>query len=359
MNTRIQSAYSGGVPDPALMKEAGRIILSGGLVAMPTETVYGLAGNALDPESSKKIYEAKGRPSDNPLIVHIADMEALPPIVTSIPEKASLLAEAFWPGPLTMIFHKSDKVPFETTGGLPTVAVRMPVNDAARALIRESGGYIAAPSANRSGRPSCTEAAHVYEDLKGRIPLIIDGGRSVIGLESTIVDMTGRVPCLLRPGYISLSMLKDRVGKVDVDPAVTGEADPSVKPKAPGMKYRHYAPKGSLYIVKGERGNVIKRISELSRAASEKGLKTGVIASEETKDEYHSGIVVSVGARENEEEVAKNLFSVLRYMDSEGAEVIYSEEFNTPELGDAIMNRLIRAAGHKEVNADDEDSSRQ
>ncbi len=355
METRIEKAYFGEKLNDGLIDEAGRLIRSGELVAFPTETVYGLGGDALNGESAKKIYEAKGRPSDNPLIVHIADLEALPSIVRSVPEKARILTEAFWPGPLTLIFEKSDKVPYQTTGGLDTVAVRMPVNEAARAVIRASGGYIAAPSANRSGRPSCTEAVHVYEDLKGRIPLIIDGGKSVIGLESTIVDLTGDVPCMLRPGYISISQLMEKVGEVDRDPAVDGSENGG-RPKAPGMKYKHYAPKGELYLVKGERDNVVRRINAMAALDKEKGLKTAVIASDETLGEYRADIVTPAGSRENEETIANRLFAILRQLDSDGADVIYSEEFNTPMLGEAIMNRLIRAAGHREVNADDEDS---
>lgn len=357
METRIEKAYSEGKPDPEVIRRAGRIIREGELVAFPTETVYGLGGDALNPGSSKKIYEAKGRPSDNPLIVHIADPDALEPIVKYIPEKAKVLIKAFWPGPLTLIFEKTDRVPLETTGGLQTVAVRMPENKAAAELIRASGGYIAAPSANRSGRPSCTKASHVYEDLKGRIPLILDGGDSVIGLESTIVDLTGEAPVLLRPGFISLSLLREKIGEVKRDPAVNG-SEKDERPRAPGMKYRHYAPKGELFLVKGKRENVIERINSLLREAEDKGLKTAVIASEENKDRYRGDIVVSAGSGKNEGEIANRLFSILRQMDSEGADVIYSEEFNTPLLGEAIMNRLIRAAGHKEVNADDEDSHR-
>lgn len=357
METRIVKARTDGRIDTALMEEAGKIIRSGGLVAMPTETVYGLAGDALNPESSKKIYEAKGRPSDNPLIVHIADMEALPPIVRSVPEKAEILAEAFWPGPLTMIFEKSDLVPLETTGGLGTVAVRMPKNEEARAFIRASGGYIAAPSANRSGRPSCTKASHVYEDMEGRIPLIIDGGDSVIGLESTIVDLTGEVPCLLRPGYISIDALRDKIGEVVRDPAVI-KAEEGIRPRAPGMKYIHYAPKGMLHLVRGKKENVISRINSLCKEASEKGMKTGVLSSEDTAAKYRADVVIPLGNRDDYESVAHGLFSSLRSMDSEGVDMIYSEEFETPGLGEAIMNRLMRAAGSREVDADVESSDR-
>ena len=347
METRVVRAWGDMERDRSLMEEAGRLIRKGELVAIPTETVYGLAGDALNPASSKKIYEAKGRPSDNPLIVHIAERAALNRIVSGIPEKAEILMEAFWPGPLTLIFKKSGDVPLETTGGLGTVAVRMPVNRIAAEFIAASGGYIAAPSANASGRPSCTTAEHVYEDMKGKIPLIIDGGEVGIGLESTIVDLSGDRPCLLRPGYISLRMLREKIGEVDTDPSIEGVMDENAHPKAPGMKYRHYAPKGELYIVRGAPEDVIERVNSLCDSAAEKGLRTAVISSDETLDRYRADIIRSLGSRQDEESIARNLFRVLRDMDDEGADLIYSEEFGSADMGMAIMNRLIRAAGHK------------
>ncbi len=347
METRVIRAWGDEERDRSLMEEAGRLIRGGELVAIPTETVYGLAGDALNPASAKKIYEAKGRPSDNPLIVHIAERAALDRIVTEIPEKAGILMEAFWPGPLTLIFKKSSAVPRETTGGLDTVAVRMPVNRIAAEFIRASGGYIAAPSANASGRPSCTTAEHVYEDMKGKIPLIIDGGEVGIGLESTIVDLSGDRPCLLRPGYISLNRLMEKIGEVDTDPSIEGVMDENAHPKAPGMKYRHYAPKGELYIVKGDPDRVRERINSLCLEGTKKGLRTAVLSSDETVNDYRADIVRSLGSRQDEESIAKNLFKVLRDMDDEGADLIYTEEFNTADMGMAIMNRLIRAAGHK------------
>ena len=349
LKTRVVKAYGDEEKDRALMKEAGDIIRNGGLVAMPTETVYGLAGDALNKDSSRKIYAAKGRPSDNPLIVHIADMDALDKIVTEIPDSARRLADRYWPGPLTMVFNKSAIVPLETTGGLETVAVRMPVNEIAREFIRASGGYIAAPSANKSGRPSCTTAAHVLEDLKGEIELIIDGGAVGIGLESTIVDMTSAVPCLLRPGYINLQMLEELLGKIDVDPSIGGVMDASAHPKAPGMKYKHYAPKGELFIVEGESGAVIEKINSLIKEREAVGEKVAVIASDETKGLYKCDIIKDVGSRRDEESIAHNLFAVLREMDELEVTTIYSESFDTPRMGMAIMNRLIRAAGHKVI----------
>ena len=238
--------------DMEAIQKAGKILKEGGLVAFPTETVYGLGGNALDPKASMKIYAAKGRPSDNPLIVHIADIDDLAKITTEIPKGARILAEKYWPGPLTMILPKADIVPKETTGGLDSVAVRFPSDRIAQELIKAAGGFVAAPSANTSGRPSPTMAEHVEEDLGDAIEMIIDGGQVGIGLESTIVDFTEDVPVVLRPGYISLEMLKDTLGDVRMDRGLL-ITDSSVHPKAPGMKYRHYAPKADLSIVEVNR----------------------------------------------------------------------------------------------------------
>jgi L-threonylcarbamoyladenylate synthase len=331
-----------------ILQEAGSIIKQGGLVAFPTETVYGLGGDALNPASSKKIYEAKGRPSDNPLIVHIADMDALDKIVREIPETAKKLAEAFWPGPLTMIFHKSDLVPCETTGGLDTVAVRMPVHRVAREFIRAAGGYIAAPSANRSGRPSPTIAKYVAEDLDGRIEMLIDGGDVAIGLESTIVDLTSDEPMILRPGYITKEMLEAVLSKVEEDRTLMRD-DSGVAPKAPGMKYRHYAPKGELTIVVGAQDDVVRYINGQLNEAREEGKITGVIATDETVARYCADAEKSVGSRQDETAIAKELYRILREFDDEQAEVIYSEAFDTSGIGQAIMNRLLKAAGHKVV----------
>ena len=298
-----------------VMEKAGEILKSGGLVAFPTETVYGLGGDALNPEASAKIYAAKGRPSDNPLIVHIADMEALKVLASEVPEKAKLLADRFWPGPLTMIMPKSDAVPYATTGGLDTVAIRMPSHPTAYELIRSSGVYIAAPSANTSGRPSPTTAQHVYEDLNGRIDMIIDSGKVDIGLESTIVDLTGEIPTILRP-------------------------------KAPGMKYKHYAPKGDLVIVEGKKQAVAEMINYLTKMDAESGLKTAVIASDENLSLYDADCRINIGSREHEESIAANLYEVLREMDELGIQKMYSESFAGGSLGAAIMNRLLKAAGH-------------
>ena len=346
METRVLKATGNMSDDRAVMELAASIIQGGGLVAFPTETVYGLGGNALDPSASKKIYAAKGRPSDNPLIVHIADFDDISKITSSVPESAYLLSEKFWPGPLTMILNKNGSVPSETTGGLETVAIRMPSNEIAREFIRAGGGFIAAPSANLSGRPSCTTAEHVKEDLGGRIELIIDGGAVGIGLESTIVDLTGDVPCLLRPGYIGLNDLKEVLGKVDVDPAVSGISC-DAPPKAPGMKYRHYAPKGDLSIVSGKKEDVISYINNRTKEAAAQGIPCAVLCSSETGNEYECSLVCEAGSIYNEEEIARNLFSALREFDSKDVKLIFSEEFTGGDIGMAIMNRLIKAAGNK------------
>lgn len=330
------------------LREAGRIVRDGGLVAFPTETVYGLGGDALNPDSSRKIYEAKGRPSDNPLIVHIAKWEDIYRIAENIPEEAGRLCEAFWPGPLTMILKKAECVPAETTGGLSTVAVRMPANETALCFIEAAGGYVAAPSANRSGRPSPTLAKYVMEDLDGRIDMVLDGGAVGIGLESTIVDLTQKKPMILRPGYITKDMLEKVLGEVAVDQTILS-GDSKEAPKAPGMKYKHYAPQGELTIVSGDSENVVEQINKLTTLMSEKGLKTGVIATKENCDSYRADLIKCIGSRRDEEEIAHNLYTILREFDGEGTEVIYSESFAGSEMGQAIMNRLLKAAGHKVI----------
>lgn len=332
--------------DRDAIAEAGKILKAGGLVAFPTETVYGLGANALDERAAAKIYEAKGRPSDNPLIVHIAKMEDLYKIVVNVPPKAKILAEKFWPGPLTMIFRKKDCVPYGTTGGLETVAVRMPDDDIALALIEAGGGFIAAPSANTSGRPSPTKAEHVVEDMNGKIEMILDGGEVGIGVESTIVDMCEEIPMVLRPGYINGQMLEEAVGKVVTDPALFSVGE-NVKPKAPGMKYRHYAPKADMVIVEGKEDQVIAFINQKVEEATTAGRKTGVIASEESAGNYHGAEVRSMGSRKEELSISRHLYSVLREFDTLEVNTIYSEAFDTPAMGQAIMNRLIKAAGHQ------------
>lgn len=328
------------------LQEAAEIIKSGGLVAFPTETVYGLGANALDEKAAAKIYAAKGRPSDNPLIAHIASFEEIEPLVSRIPENGRRLAEAFWPGPMTLIFPKSEKVPYGTTGGLDTVAVRMPSDPVAAELIRLAGVPVAAPSANTSGRPSPTRAEHVYQDMNGRIELILDGGPVGIGVESTIVDVTEEIPVLLRPGAITMEMLEETVGEVHIDPAILGPMSADVRPKAPGMKYRHYAPKAELTLVEGDTEAVVRTINTLAQEKLEAGKKVGIICTDETRDCYPAGMIRSIGERSREETVAHNLYAVLREFDDLGAESIYSEGFSEDHLGQAIMNRLNKAAGY-------------
>ena len=353
METRIQK-----IDREHMKKEdfsrAAKLIQSGELVAFPTETVYGLGGNALDCQASGKIYAAKGRPSDNPLIVHIADVEALTELAEDIRPEAYELAKRFWPGPLTMILKKRDIVPLQTTGGLNTVAIRMPSDEIARMLIRESGCFIAAPSANASGRPSPTKASHVYEDLKGRIELILDGGAVQIGLESTIVDLSEEIPLILRPGYITYDDLKEILPDIEYDKAVISKKmQPGVVAKAPGMKYRHYAPKGDLVIYEGAEHAVIKTINHQVEKALSEGKTAAVLATEETLARYPKGIAVSVGTRQEEATIAANLFDVLRGFDERNIECIFSESFETGKLGQAIMNRLLKAAGYQVRKAEE------
>lgn len=337
--------------DRAVLAEAAAVLREGGLVAFPTETVYGLGANALDETAARRIYEAKGRPSDNPLIAHIADFEALAPLTAEIPEAGRKLAEAFWPGPLTMVFKKSGVVPHGTTGGLETVAIRMPSDPVARELIRLAGVPIAAPSANTSGRPSPTRAEHVLQDMDGKIEMIVDGGPVGIGVESTIVDVTEEIPTLLRPGAVTMEMLRSVVGETAVDPAITGPMRADIKPKAPGMKYRHYAPKADLTLVEGETDAVVSRINALAAEKLGAGQRVGIICTEETKDRYPAGILKSIGMRANEATVAHNLYAVLREFDDLEVDCIFSESFQTDDLGQAIMNRLNKAAGYHKIQA--------
>lgn len=328
------------------LAKAAQILRDGGLVAFPTETVYGLGANALNEEAAKKIYAAKGRPSDNPLIAHISCMEELEPLVKEIPEAGRKLAEAYWPGPLTMIFPKSSIVPYGTTGGLETVAVRMPSDPVANRLIHLAKVPVAAPSANTSGRPSPTTAQHVWQDMNGRIEMILDGGPVGIGVESTIVDVSGEVPTLLRPGAVTMEMLEKTVGHVEIDPAIQGPPTADFHPKAPGMKYRHYAPHAQMTLVEGEAEAVANKINELVKEGLEQNLRVGVICTDESRSSYPDGLVRSVGERAKEETIAHNLFAVLREFDDLDVDVIYSESFSKDHLGQAIMNRLTKAAGY-------------
>lgn len=349
MDTIIEKIDPGNI-DADVMDRAGKLIAKGELVAFPTETVYGLGGDALDPDASRKIYAAKGRPSDNPLIVHIAEFDDMKRVAREVPEQARKLADAFWPGPLTMIVWKSDAVPEATTGGMQTVAVRMPNHPVALELIRRSGCLIAAPSANTSGRPSPTEAQHVAEDLSGKIAMILDGGPVGIGIESTIIDLTEEKPMILRPGYITPEMLSEVLQEeVVIDPGIIA-ADDTRKPKAPGMKYKHYAPKAEMIIVDGAQDAVIAKINELTAVKRAEGKKVAVIATDETKERYDAQVILSMGRRSDEDAIAQHLYKILRECDELEVGEIYSECFQTPRIGQAIMNRLLKAAGHTVIH---------
>lgn len=345
MDTILYKLKEGKI-DEIIIRQAGAIIRRGGLVAFPTETVYGLGADALMPQAAMKIYAAKGRPSDNPLIVHVACWSAVDKVALYVPETARLLAEQFWPGPLTMILPKAECIPLETTGGLDTVAIRMPSHPVALALIAAAGGYVAAPSANTSGRPSPTRAEHVLEDLNGKIDMILDGGVVGIGLESTIVDLSETIPTVLRPGTITENMLSKVIGRVELDQGLLKE-HAERKPKAPGMKYRHYAPKAQLIIVEGTDNEVFSKINQLARRFEK--TKVGIICSEESFCQYSYGVVKSIGTRQEEESIARNLYNILREFDRLEVEHIYSEAFETPQMGQAIMNRLLKAAGHQKI----------
>ncbi len=337
-------------PQAKDLEIAAGILRAGGVVAFPTETVYGLGANALDTSAAGKIYEAKGRPSDNPLIVHVSEVADLEMLAREIPDKAYQLAEVFWPGPLTIILKKKDSVPHGTTGGLDTVAIRLPANQIARSLIAASGVYVAAPSANLSGKPSPTRAEHVIKDMSGKIDMIIDGGMATLGLESTIIDLSGKVPVILRPGCITKAMLENVIGEVEVDPAVLSrEPDPGAVPRAPGMKYRHYAPEGKLTIYEGETASVINAINQKAKEKQDEGKRVGVIATDETSALYRYGTVKTIGSRNNEASIAAGLYAILREFDELHAEYIYSESFADNSLGYAIMNRLLKAAGYRVV----------
>lgn len=319
-----------------------KALRDGKLVAFPTETVYGLGANALNPQAVKRIYEAKGRPSDNPLIVHIAKVSQLESLVREVPAKAEELMKAFWPGPLTLVLKKSEYVPDIITAGLDTVAVRMPNNPIAIRLIEMAEVPVAAPSANLSGRPSPTTHQHVVEDLEGRIEYIINGGPCRIGVESTVLDITSGIPVILRPGGVTKEMLEKVIGKVETDSVLMPEE--GIKPRSPGMKYRHYSPKAEMIMVDGKSEKVIKKINDLTSENNAKGIKTGVLSCFENKGRYLADVVVSVGSVNCLDEVASGLYDALRKFDEEKVDVIYSETFTETGMGRAIMNRLRKAS---------------
>lgn len=331
--------------DMEKIRKAADILKKGGLVAFPTETVYGLGANGLDAEACRKIYEAKGRPSDNPLILHIGKTEQLLQIASEISENAKKIMDAFWPGPITLIFKKKNIVPDSVSGHFGTVAVRFPSNIIARTLFWEARLPIAGPSANISGKPSPTKAEHVFHDMNGKIEMIIDGGSCDFGLESTILDVSCEKAALLRPGAVTREMIENVIGKIDVDEAVYKKVTGNAAPKAPGMKYKHYSPDADVKLVKGESKKVTEKINELLSEAKSKGLKTGVLATEETKMFYNADFVLSAGRRNDEKEIGANLFDILRKFDELGADIVFSETFGYSGEGMAIMNRLNKAAG--------------
>ncbi|MCQ2538508.1 MAG: threonylcarbamoyl-AMP synthase, partial [Lachnospiraceae bacterium] len=301
------------------------------------------------------IYAAKGRPSYNPFIVHISEVSDIEKLAEDIPRIAYALADRFWPGPMTMILKKKDIVPMQTTGGLSTVAIRLPSDEIARMLINTSGVFVAAPSANASGRPSPTTAGHVIEDLSGRIDMIIDGGACDIGLESSIIDLSGDEPMILRPGFITKEDFEEVVNSVSYDKAVISKKmDKNIVAKAPGMKYRHYAPKGSITIVEGTVDRVADFINKKTEESESEGHKTAVLAVEENIALYHCKNIYSLGRKGDGEEIARNLFAALRELDENGMEVIYSESFDELKLSEAIMNRLRKAAGYNIINTEEQ-----
>jgi L-threonylcarbamoyladenylate synthase len=340
-------------PDTAKIQIAAQIIQNGGLVAFPTETVYGLGADALNPEAVLALFEAKKRPLDNPPIVHVADSIEVYKLVQEVPKKAELLMEKFWPGPLTLVFKRSSIVPSVTVAGLDTIAIRMPKHKVALALIKQSRLPIAAPSANLAGKPSPTTAKHVYEDLNGRIDAILDGGATNIGVESTVVDLTVDPPTILRPGGASFESLKKVLGDVKLHPFVQAEEElPLEKIRSPGMKHKHYAPKAEVILVEGNVAAIIAKVKELAEFYRLKGSKVGILATDETQTAYIADVVVSMGSRFNLEVVAQNLFRLLREVDAENVDVIIAESVSSEGLGLAIMNRLRKASGYHIIKAE-------
>lgn len=331
--------------DIKFIEEAGAIIRDGGTVAFPTETVYGLGANALDEEAVKKIFIAKGRPQDNPLIVHVCSKN-ISELVKEVPEVAQRMIDKFWPGPLTIILEKNDIIPNMTSANLNTVGIRMPSSEIALKLIELSKRPIAAPSANISGRPSPTEVERCIEDLNGKVDYIIGGESSDIGVESTIIDCTVNPPLVLRPGGITLEMLKEIDSNIEIDSALKSKPTENFKPKAPGMKYRHYAPKAHLKIIKGKNEKTIEIINEILENYIEKGNDVAILTTDENLNKFNSGKVISLGSENNLNEIAKNLFETLRKCDDLGVQHILCQGFEEEGVGLAIMNRLNKAAGY-------------
>lgn len=327
--------------DEALLIQAAEAINQNKTVILPTETVYGLGANALNSEAVEKIFIAKGRPQDNPLIVHVSNMNMLEKCVKSIPENALSLMHAFWPGPLTLILEKSDLIPNNVSAGLNTVGVRMPDHPIALKLINIANTPIAAPSANRSGKPSPTTAQHVISDMQGRVDVIIAADHSRIGLESTVLDMTHKPPMILRPGGVTLSQLQTLIPEITIDPQVHHSVD---SPRSPGMKYTHYAPQAEMLMVRGDHSKVIKKITHLMD--EHKHLRCAIICAEEHIQDYPNQNSLSLGSRSNPAFMASQLFTILRKCDELQLDYVITEAFAEEEMGLALMNRLKKAVGY-------------
>ena len=331
------------------LEEAAEIIKTGGTVVFPTETVYGLGANALNEDAVRKIFLAKGRPQDNPLIIHVASKD-IDKYAKDIPEVAHRIIDKFWPGPLTIILNKKDIIPGITSANLDSIGIRMPSDIIAKELIELSGVPIAAPSANISGRPSPTDVERCVEDLDGRVDYILGGEKSDVGVESTIVDCTVNPPVILRPGGITLEMLQEVDKRIEIDKAIMSKPTENLKPKAPGMKYRHYAPKAKVIIVSGDKKKTIEKINEMVHNYIDEGKDVGILTSDERKSSYSMGQIIPLGKEENMEEIAHNLFEALRKFDDLGIEIILAEAFEEKGVGIAVMNRLKKAAGYDIIN---------
>lgn len=339
-------------PDIEKVRVAARFVRSGGLVAFPTETVYGLGADALNATAVLALFEAKKRPLDNPPIVHVCDVMDVYRVAQEVPAKAELLMRLFWPGPLTLILKRSRVVPDVAVAGLDTVAVRMPRHNVALALIRESGCPISAPSANLAGKPSPTMAKHVLEDLDGRIDAVLDGGPTVVGVESTVLDVTVDPPQVLRPGGTPFEALQEVLGCVELNPAVTAERPvPVGKVRSPGLKHKHYAPDANVVVVEGELPAIVRKVNELVACYVKRGSRVGVLCTAETAGYYRADVVKSLGSRTDMGGVAQSLFALLREFDLERVDVIVAEGVPLEGLGLAVMNRLRRASGYKIVKA--------
>jgi len=321
------------------LEEIGECLRRGGLVVMPTETVYGLAANAYDDDAVSNIFKVKGRPQDNPLIVHIADLDELERLCCDIPQSAYKLAKMYWPGPLTMVLKSKNILSKSISAGLDTVAVRMPSNEVARAIIKASKVPIAAPSANISGRPSPTEVIHCINDLNEKVDYIVDGGRCNVGVESTVVDLSGATPCLLRPGGITYEQLTEVLGKVDISSAVTGSLMNSPV-RSPGMKYRHYAPNTKVVIIRGDKDKAAEYVLKQSEKQS-----VGVLCFDEEKVFFHNAKVITYGRMDDPQQLAQNLFSKLRQVDGLNVDIVFARCPEGDGIYRAVENRLKKAAG--------------